>query len=68
MYTFITILAFTFIILTTVRIIGIYYGLKEHIQLIMLAEAAGGTPVQDALLWPVITWIICASWLTSLLF
>ena len=63
METFFSVLAWIFLIIAVIRLIGVYFGAKENAGLIRLAEAMGEYPIHDALKLPIITIIVCLAWL-----
>lgn len=64
---FFNILAWVFLFLCAFRIAGIYVGSKEQEVAVRLAELYGANPVGDALVKPVIVFLICAAWIVSTL-
>lgn len=65
METFLTILAWIFLVLCAFRIAGICVGSKEQSVAVRIAEMHGLNPVGDALVKPIIILLICAAWLIS---
>jgi hypothetical protein len=62
---FFSILAWTFLVLSILRIVLIFWTAKHHADVIRVAEMLGENPVGRALVKPAIAIIVCLAWIIS---
>ena len=67
MNTFLTVLAWVFLVVCSIRIHSIVFGersLRDQ-MLLETVERLGGTPIYDAIKIPIVVVLICVSWIIS---
>ena len=62
---FFTIIAWAFLVIAIIRMVGIYFGAQDRKAQLHLARMVGQTPVLDAVRVPLLTIVMCVAWIIS---